>query len=214
MGDDPYLGATVTTYNASGQAVQVTNPLGGITLTGYDGAGNVTQTTAESNNSAVRPQRRHLLHLRRRRPAISTTVDPGGSLAATTDQAYDPDGNVYCTRLGQRRAAGRTTSARLAARLDQPSRPSPTVAVLDDTNPAPGQQRHHHLLQRRRQPAASTNPDVETTVTAYDADGRTYCSSDPTNVSAWLAANPGHLSLPLPSDPAATAPASGSTPAM
>ena len=29
----------------------------------------------------------------------------------------------------------------------------------------------------------STNPDVETTLTAYDPDGRTYCTVDPTNVA-------------------------------
>ncbi len=38
--DDPYLGATITTYDADGRPVQVTNPLGGITYTAYDEAGN------------------------------------------------------------------------------------------------------------------------------------------------------------------------------
>ena len=53
--DDPYLGATITTYNDSGQVIQVTNPLGGITLTSYDGAGNVSSTTVESNDPTDDP---------------------------------------------------------------------------------------------------------------------------------------------------------------
>src|ERR1019366_2949834 len=36
---DPYLGATITTYDAAGRVVQVTNPLGGVTYRAYDAAG-------------------------------------------------------------------------------------------------------------------------------------------------------------------------------
>jgi YD repeat-containing protein len=58
IGDDPYLGATITSYDANGRSVQVTNPLGGITLTTYDAANNVLGTTVESNNSTSAPLRR------------------------------------------------------------------------------------------------------------------------------------------------------------
>ncbi len=43
---DPYLGATITTYDADGRVVQTTNPLGGITYTAYDQAGEVFCTVA------------------------------------------------------------------------------------------------------------------------------------------------------------------------
>ena len=43
---DPYLGATITTYDADGRVIQTTNPLGGITYTAYDQAGNQFCTVA------------------------------------------------------------------------------------------------------------------------------------------------------------------------
>ena len=39
---------------------------------------------------------------------LSTTLDPGGSLASTTAEAYDPDGNVYCSVSADAEAAGTT----------------------------------------------------------------------------------------------------------
>jgi YD repeat-containing protein len=47
VGSDPYLGATITSYNTSSQVAQVTNPLGGINLDQYDGDGNVLTATAK-----------------------------------------------------------------------------------------------------------------------------------------------------------------------
>jgi YD repeat-containing protein len=36
----------------------------------------------------------------------------------------------------------------------------------------------------------TTNPGVETSISSYDADGRTTCSEDAVNLANWLAANP------------------------
>ena len=51
VGSDSYLGATITTFDADNRAIQVTNADGGITLNSYDSAGNITETTVESNNA-------------------------------------------------------------------------------------------------------------------------------------------------------------------
>ena len=44
--DDPYLGATITTFDGAGRPVQVANPLGEISYTAYDEAGNAYCTVA------------------------------------------------------------------------------------------------------------------------------------------------------------------------
>ena len=45
----------------------------------------------------------------------------------------------------------------------------------------------------------TTNPEVETSVSAFDADGRTYCTADPVNVGSLADNTPlGHLSVPVP----------------
>ena len=43
---DPYLGATITTYDSDGRVIQSTNPLGGITYTAFDDAGEPFCTVA------------------------------------------------------------------------------------------------------------------------------------------------------------------------
>jgi RHS repeat-associated protein len=53
----------------------------------------------------------------------------------------------------------------------------------------------------------STNPDVQTSISVPDADGRTYCTSDPVNVASWLTSNPsGTYPYLCPSTPPTTAP--------
>ena len=51
--DDPYLGATITSYDSAGQVVQVTNPLGGITTSAYDGDGNLVTQSVESASAST-----------------------------------------------------------------------------------------------------------------------------------------------------------------
>ena len=215
IGDDPYLGATITTYDANGRPVQVTGPLGGITLTTYDTANNVLQTTVESNNATADPNVVTSYSYDADNRVVSTTVDPGGgSLAATTLQAYDPDGNVYCSVSANAYAAG--TSAYQCppwqpAWISSPPSPSslysstPTSAQADNVTTT--------FYDANGDELQSTNPDVDTSITAVDGDGRTYCSADPTNVSTWLTAHPsGTYPYLCPSTPPLTAPAQGSDP--
>jgi RHS repeat-associated protein len=51
-GNDAYLGATITTYDSAGRVIQTTNPLGGINLTEYDANGNAWCTIAPAQVSA------------------------------------------------------------------------------------------------------------------------------------------------------------------
>ena len=163
IGSDPYLGATITTYDADGRAIQVTNPLGGITLTSYDPAGNVIQTTVESNNSTSDPNVVTDYTYDADNQPASTTVDPGGSLAATTEESYDPDGNVFCSVSANAVASGSLPVPPLAGRLDR--RPAQSrLAVLDHARPRP---RPTRSPPPSTTPTANrcsrTNPDVQTT---------------------------------------------------
>ena len=144
----------------------MTNPLGGITLTTYDAASNVSETTVESNNSTAAPNVVTTYTYDADNRVVSTTVDPGGgALAATTSQAYDPDGNVYCPC--------RPTPTRRQLRLPVPAvaagvghQPAePVVALLGHAHVGPGQQRHHHAsttptATSSRPPTPTCTPSV------------------------------------------------------
>jgi RHS repeat-associated protein len=210
VGNDPYLGATVTTYDSNGRVVQVTNPLGGITLTSYDAANNVLQTTVESNNSAADPDVVTSYTHDADNRVTSTTVDPGGPLAATTFEAYDPDGNVYCSVSANAYAAGNyQCPSWQPGWVGAPPNPS----SLYSTTPSPSQANNvtTTFYDANGDALQSTNPDVETSISAFDADGRAYCSADPSNVAAWLEANPsGAYPYLCPASPPTAPPAEGS----
>ena len=213
-GSDPYLGTTITTYNANGQVVQITNPLGGITLTSYDGAGNVLQTTVESNNASADPNVVTTYAYDADNRVIATTVDPGTSLASTMAQSYDPNGNVYCTVSANAYAAGSSTyqcptwQASWIASVPSPS-------TLYSTTPSSSQANNvtTDFYNANGNLVQSINPDVQTSISAFDADGRTYCTADPVNVALWLTANPsGTYPYLCPSAAPTTPPVTGSNP--
>ena len=59
----------------------------------------------------------------------------------------------------------------------------------------------------------STNPDVETTVTAFDPAGRTYCTIDGANMAAYLAPHSGATyPYSCPTTPPTSPPSTGSNP--
>jgi RHS repeat-associated protein len=210
---DAYLGATITTYNADNQVIQTTNPLGGITLTSYTPNNQVAQTTDESGASAA-PNVVTAYSYDGDNRTVATTVDAGSSLAQTTLQAYDPNGNVYCSVSANAAANGSSTfqcPPWQAAWIATPPNPS----ALYSTTPTSAQANNvtTTFYNTNGQQAQTTNPDVDTSITAIDGDGRTYCTSDPTNVIAWLAAHPsGSYPYNCPNAPPSTPPAAGSNP--
>jgi RHS repeat-associated protein len=213
IGDDPYLGSTITTYDANGRPVQVTGPLGGITLTAYDTASNVLQTTVESNNATTDPNVVTSYSYDADNRVVSTTVDPGGgSLAATTLQVYDPDGNVYCSVSANAvTSGGYQCPPWQAGWVSNPPSPSslysstPTSAQADNVTTT--------FYDANGDQLQSTDPDVHTSITVFDGDARTYCSADPTNVSTWMTAHPsGTYPYLCPTTPPSSAPAQGSNP--
>jgi RHS repeat-associated protein len=213
VGSDSYLGATIDTFDATNRVVQVTNPLGGITLSTYDPAGNLTQTTVESNNSTSAPNIVTTNTYDGDNRIMSTTIGSGSSSPATTLTSYDPDGNAFCSVSANAYAAGSST---YQCPVWQPGwisgPPSPTD--LYSTSPTMAQANNvtTNFYNADGTQVQTTNPDVQTSVTVTDADGRTYCTSDPTNVSAWLTANPGY-SYPYlcPSTPPTSAPTGTAT---
>jgi RHS repeat-associated protein len=205
-------GITITGFDANGRPIQVTNPLGGITLKTYDLANNVTQTTVESNNSTADPNVVTNYGYDSDNRVVSTTVDPGGPAVATSEQAFDPDGNVYCAVSANAVAAGGYQCPPWQTGWIT-SPPSPTSLYSSTPNSGQANQVTTSFYNADGDQVQTTNPDVDTTVTAVDGDGRTYCSSDPTNVAAWLAAHPsGSYPYGCPSTPPASPPAQGSNP--
>jgi RHS repeat-associated protein len=231
VGSDSYLGATITSYDGDNRPVQVTNPLGGITLTTYDSDSNVEQTTVESDNpttGAPNIVTAHTYDADDR--ALTTSVGTVGSGpgVSTTKVAYDPDGNVYCSISANAYAATGTNAYQCppwqAGWVITP--PSP-VNLYPPAGTAPSSGQANNVTttfyNADGEELQSSNPDVETpvsgtnvpdtSISAFDADGRAYCSSDPVNVTAWLGAHStGTYPYNCPSSPPSSPPAAGSDP--
>ncbi len=214
IASDPYLGATITSYDTDGRVAQVTNPLGAITLNSYDAAGNIVQTTVESNNPTSAPNIVTAYTYDADNRVASTTVGSGSAAPATTLNSYDPNGNTFCSVTADAYAAGSST---YQCPLWQPSwiTSPPTPSSLYSTTPTSSQANNvttsfYNVDGNQLQ---STNSDVETSVSVADGDGRTYCTSDPVNVSIWLSGHSGGTYPYLcPNVPPSTPPSTGSNP--
>jgi RHS repeat-associated protein len=207
-------GYTTTIYDALGRDASVTNPLGGTTATVYDAAGNVAQTTVESNDTVHAPNVVTQNSYDADNNVTSSTLGAGSSAPQTTLTSYDPDGNAFCSVSANAYVAG--TSAYQCPTW-QPSwiaaPPSPTSLYSSTPSSAQANKVTTTFFNADDQQVQSTNPDVETSVDALDANGNTYCSADPTNVGAWLTAHSsGSYPYLCPSAAPTTAPAQGSNP--
>jgi RHS repeat-associated protein len=211
-GDDPYLGATVTTYDARGQEVQETSPLGGVTLSSYDAAGNLVSQTVESGDATDAPPVTTTYAYDADGRQISATVARGTPEASTTLSYYGPDGSVYCSVSADAYASGSYQCPPWQPDwADEP----PSVGSLYSATPGPAQAEgvttsfhdaDGELIQQ-------SGPDQATTVSVYDADGNATCAMDAADMASYLATSPSS-SYPYacPATPATTAPATGSGP--
>ena len=158
LGNDPYLGATITTYNAAGQVVQVTNPLGGSRSRATTRRGTCSKrpssrttrrrTRTSSPSTATTPttawSRPPSAMARRARPRPSSTTTRTATSSARCRPTPTPKG-------------ARPSSARPGSRVDHGSA-EPDGAVLDDAEREPGQQLHDGVLQRRPRRGADHRP--------------------------------------------------------
>ena len=212
VGYDPYLGATITTYDANGRVVQVTNPLGGLTLTSYDAANNVAETTVESDNARADP------NVVTPTPTTPTTRSPPPR--STPAEAPSPPPRprpttptVTCTARSQPMPwpGDYQCPPWQAAWATSPPNPS----SLYSSTPSPAQA--NNVTTSSMTPTATScrapTRTSDTSISAVDGDGRTYCSAGPTNVSAWLEANPsGTYPYLCPATPAHRRPPRARTP--
>jgi RHS repeat-associated protein len=214
IGSDPYVGTTITTYDAAAQVVQVTNPLGGIKLSTYDAAGNLISTTLESNNATAAPNVVTAYTYDADDRVVSKTLGSGSSQPETTLKSYDPNGNDFCTVSPNTYARGTSAyqcpvwqSSWVAAP------PSPTSLYSSTPTSAQANNVTTTFANAQGTVVQSSTPDVATTVSALDADARTYCTSDPTNVAAYLTAHPSATyPYDCPTAPPTSPPTTGSNP--
>jgi YD repeat-containing protein len=215
VGDDPYLGATIETYDAQGQEVQETNPLGGITVSSYDAAGNLVSQTVETGDAtspaddpAVTTTYKYDADNRQ----LSETVAPGTPEASTALSYYDPDGNEYCSVSADAYATG---SYQCPPWQPDWANSPPAVGSLYSSTPSPSQAEGvtTSFYDADRELVQQSGPDQSTTVSVHDADGGATCAMDAADMTSYLAA---HVSAAwpyaCPSTPATTAPATGSDP--
>ncbi|MHB8319298.1 MAG: DUF6531 domain-containing protein [Acidimicrobiales bacterium] len=180
-------GATITTYNALGQVVQVTDPIGGVTLNSYNASGNLTQTQVQyvpwtkPNTTTVysHPTVTTSYSYNADNQQTSSTVDPGGTSPATTSQEYDPNGNVYCSVSAHANKHGYQCPPWQASWISSPESPS----TLYSTSPSSSQANNvtTNFYNADGNLVQTTNPNVDTTITSYDPNGRPYCQIDPVN---------------------------------
>ena len=182
---DPYPGATIHTFNALNQLVQTTNPLGGITLDVYDPAGNVTQKTVQSNDSTDEADVVTQTTYDADNRVSSTTVGYGSASPSTTLTSYDPNGNAFCTVSANAYAAGSSAyqcPAWQPGWIVTPADPE----SLYSTSPSSDQANNvtTTFFDADGNQVQTTNPDIQTTISVVDPDGRAYCTIDPVNVAA------------------------------
>ena len=218
VGSDSFLGATITGYNASHMVTQVTNPLGGIDLDQYDPDGNVLTATAETTSATLSsaPNVVTSYIYDANNQVASTTLDQGGAAPSTTHQSYEPDGNVYCNVLANAVAMGTSAyqcpswqagwaAARRTHFRCTPKTPSTAQANNVTTT----------FYNADGEEVQSTDPNVHTTISASDGDGRTYCSVGAADSYTWLTATAHTMATYpylCPSTPPTTAPTTGSNP--
>ena len=180
---DPYPGVTIYSFDQDGRVIQVTNPLGGITLSTFDGVGNVTQTTTESNDSTNAPNIVTANYFDADNRVYKTTQGYGSTSPATTLTSYDPNGDAFCTVSANAYAAGSSTYQCPAWQAGWISAP-PSPATLYSTTPTAAQANNVTTSFANADGAQvqTTNPDVQTSATSVDPDGRIYCTVDPVNL--------------------------------
>lgn len=190
VGSDLYLGATITTFDGDNRVVQATNALGGITLSQYDLAGNLTRTTVKSDNGTSAPDVVTASSYDANNRVISATNGFGSTSPATSLTFYDPNGSAFCTVSAKVVALG--TSAYQCPTWQSAwvvTPPSPTALY----SPTPTASQANNVTTSFANAVGTqmqtTNPNIQTTISAADADGRTYCTSDPVNVASWLTAH-------------------------
>jgi len=187
-GSDSYLGMTIDTYNALEQLVQDTSAIGGITVYSYDDAGNKIEQDVESNDATHDPTITTDYQYDADNRVVETTVDPGTSLTATTLQSYDPNGNVYCSVSANAVAGGSYQCPPWQATWIT-SPPSPLSLYSSSPSPAQANDVTTTFSDANGDQVQSTDPDVQSTISAFDGDGRTYCDADATNTATWLVAH-------------------------
>ena len=193
---DPYLGATITTYDADGRVIQATNPLGGITYTAYDEAGEPFCTVApyEAAKGVTCPSSA---------PSSPPTIGSDSYLGATIT-TYDAERSG---RPGDESAGGHHPH-HLRRRRQRHSRPrsSPTTRRAAPNIVTSNSYDADNRVISTTVGSGSSNPS--TTLTTYDPNGNAFCTVSanayavgssayqcPTWQPAWITAPPSPATL-------------------
>ena len=212
VGSDGFVGLTITSYNNLGQVSQVTNPAGGITTYTYDAAGRKLSQTVQGDDGSGDPGVTTSYTYDAAGHETSSTVGSGSAIQ-TSDQVFDPDGNVFCSVSPKAVAAGTTgwqCPGWQPAWINMPPNPK----SLYSTTPSSTQANNvtTSFFNADGVKIQETNPNVDTTVSVPDGDGHMFCSASGSVMMLWLAFN-SQSTFPYVCPPDGTAvPVAGSQP--
>jgi RHS repeat-associated protein len=159
--DDPYLGATITTYDADGEVVQSTNALGGVTYTAYDDAGETYCTVAPKEaSSGVRcPAFPVTTPTPGNDPYLGATITTYNALGQVV-QVTNPLGGITLTDYD---AAGNVANTTVESNNSTDAPDVVTSYTYDGDN---------HVLTT----TVGSGSDASTAAESYDPDGNVYCT--------------------------------------
>jgi len=180
-GSDPYLGATITIYDPTGQVQTVANPLGGITYDAYDQDGNEVMQAVISD-AAASPLDFTDTSYNEDGQVTSITTAAGSADSATTLTSYDPNGNAYCTVAPDAYAGGTYQCPTWQpAWINDPPAPAGEYSALPSASQADNVSLT--FANDAGDVVESSAPTGATSLFAYDADGDQTCAVSPVDVA-------------------------------
>lgn len=181
--DDSFPGATIYQYDENNRLIAETNPLGGVSVTIFDQAGNpsiTAQNLAACLEVGPGSCKVAFSQYDADNRVVATETSANLSTYQTTQQYYDPNGNVFCSVSSDNFDAYACPVWEENWASSPPS-PSSLYSSTPDIDQAAYVTTNFYDADGEL--VQTTDPDVDTTLYAYDAGGSQYCTVDATNVA-------------------------------
>jgi len=154
-GSDPWPGAQITIFDGDGHPLDQINPLGGVTVTAYNGAGQVycSLDPYDYANGVMCP-------------SAPPTSAPTGTATGYTTTTYDAEGRTTSVTdpIGDTTASSYDLAGNVV---------STTTTPANTTNDPASSTTYSYDADNNQ---TSTSTEGSETLTSYDPDGNVYCS--------------------------------------